>query len=140
MTLNWEGQKVTAKLRRAMVTGINRTMAAAVVHAKSNHDWENRTGTLEGSIDIVEFAQATPTGAQGTWGSRDVAYALIHELGGVIKPVKAKALSFEIDGEFVTVKQVTMPARPYLRPAGDAEYPKLAGRIRKAFDAAGSTP
>lgn len=114
-----------------MVAGTNETMAAAVVHAKRNHPWRNRTATLEGSIDIVRFAEASAKGVTGTWGSRDVAYALIHELGGVIKPVRAKALVFEIDGETIVTGQVTMPARPYLRPAADAVYPTLAGNIRK---------
>ena len=56
------------------------------------------------------------------------------ELGGVIKPKRAKALSFRLDdGTFAVVKQVTIPARPYLRPAADEEYPKLAERIRASY-------
>jgi len=131
MSLKWNGHVVTAHVKEAQRRGIDETMAAAVVHAKLNHDWQNRTGTLEGSIDVVEYARVTATGAAGVWGSRDAVYALIHELGGVVKPKNAKALAFEIDGEFVTVKQVTIPARPYLRPAGDAEYPSLVRRIER---------
>ena len=135
MTLKWEGDKVTAKLRQAQVKGVNETMAAAAVYAKQNHDWKNRTATLEGSIDVVDFAQPSGSGARGTWGSRDVVYARIQEEGGIIKPVSAQALHFVVDGEHVMVQQVTIPARPYLRPAADVEYPKLAARIKRHYEA-----
>ena len=46
-----------------------------------------------------------------------VPYARIHEFGGVIKPKNGKYLVFEINGQKVFAKSVTMPARPYLRPA-----------------------
>lgn len=47
-------------------------------------------------------------------------YAAIHEFGGLIRPVKAKALVFMgSDGKLVFTKVVYMPARPYLRPALD---------------------
>src|SRR3546814_11876305 len=106
-------------------------MAASVARAKRNHDWQNRTATLEGAIDIVDYAAPQErSGVKGTWGVRDVAYAFIHELGGTIKAKGAKALHFVVGGEHVVVKQVTIPARPYLRPAADAEYPKLAQRIK----------
>ena len=91
MTLKWNGQKVTASLRQAMVTGVNQTMSAAVIHAKVNHPWHNRTATLEGSIAIARYAEQGRAGERvsGQWGSRDVAYALIQELGGTIRPRKA---------------------------------------------------
>lgn len=135
MALKWYGDKVSAKLRAAQIAGVNATMAAASAHAKRRHAWNNRTGVLEGSIGIAEPAAQHGSGVRGVWGSKDVRYALIHELGGVIKAVRARALRFRAtDGSFVTVKQVTIPERPYLRPAADAEYPKLAARIRRAFE------
>jgi phage gpG-like protein len=134
-SLRWEGDALTAKMRAAQQLGVNATMAEAVIQAKSNHAWQNQTGVLEGSIKIAEFARPDGTGVAGTWGSTDVRYALIHELGGVIVPVRAQALKFKLpDGSFRIVKSVTIPARPYLRPAADAVYPKLTGNIRKAFE------
>ena len=110
MSLKWRGPQVLEKMKQAQVTGINATMAQAVEHAKRNHSWINRTGTLEGSIAIAEFAVRIARGARGLWGSKDVVYALIHELGGrFIKP------------------------RPYLRPAADATYGSLTGNIKRAF-------
>ena len=135
MAVKWYGKKVSAKMRRAQITGINQTMAAAVTRAKRNHDWKNHTGVLEGSYGLAEPAHETGKGVRGVWGSRDVRYALAQELGAVIKPVRARALQFRTEaGNFVTVKQVRIPARPALRPAADIEYPKLADRIRIAFE------
>ncbi|MFQ5775861.1 MAG: hypothetical protein ACE5GS_15165 [Kiloniellaceae bacterium] len=138
MTLKWEGKAVTARMRRAMIAGVNQTMAAAVNEAKRSHAWQNRTGTLEGSIDIHDFAAPTDRGrgVRGLWGSRDVRYALIHELGGVIRPKTARALFIpdRAGGVAAVVAQVTIPARPYLRPAADKHYPSLSRRIRAAFE------
>ncbi len=112
MTLKWQGAKVAAKMRRAVIHGVNGTMAACVVYAKGNHPWQNRTGILEGSIDVVEYAHAQGGVVRGLWGSRDVLYAIMQELG--------------------TSK---MGANPFLRPAADAIYPSLPGRIKRAYAA-----
>ena len=112
MSLDWKGPQVLKKAQQAQVDGINRTMAQSVEHAKRNHDWQNRTGTLEGSISIAEFGHRTQTGAEGLWGSRDVVYALTHELGDPSRGI---------------------PARPYLRPAADATYGNLAANIQSSF-------
>ena len=52
-------------------------------------------------------------GAGVAWGSNKI-YAAIHQFGGVIVPVKAKALVFRIGGKVIRCKRVVMPARPYL--------------------------
>lgn len=134
-SLKWYGKAVTEKMRKAQMTGVNQTMAACVVEAKNNHEWNNRTGVLEGAIDIAEYAAPEGDGVKGTWGARDVVYARIHELGGTIRPKTAKALAVPLpEGGIALVQSVTIPARPYLRPAADKEYPKLPDRIRKAFE------
>lgn len=133
-SLKWTGPAVTEKLRAAQIEGVNRTMAACVAHAKANHAWRNQTGVLEGGIDIVEYAAAEGDGVRGVWGVRDVRYALIHELGGVIRPIRAKALAVPLPGGGVAfVQSVKIPARPYLRPAADVHYPRLPDAIRKAY-------
>ena len=142
MPVKWYGKEVSKKLRAAQIKGVNATMAACVTGAKRKHDWNNRTGVLEGSIGIAEPAESKPTGGvRGVWGAKDARYALIHELGGIIKPVRAQALMFRAeDGSFVVVKQVKIPARPYLRPSADQEYPKLTSRIRRAFESSTAIP
>lgn len=136
-SLKWFGKAVTAEMEQAQIVGVNQTMAASAVEAKQSHTWQNRSGTLEGSIDIAEYARPETGGVRGTWGARDVVYARIHELGGVIKPKRAKALAIpdpKKAGGVILVKSVTIPRRPYLRPAADKEYPKLAARIKRAFE------
>jgi hypothetical protein len=134
-SLKWYGKAVSAKMAAAQVEGVNRTMAACVVQAKANHPWQNRTGLLEGAIDIAQFAAQHSSGVKGTWGVRDMAQARILEEGGTIRPVRAKALAIpQADGSVRFASSVTIPPHPYLRPAADVEYPKLAERIRKAFE------
>lgn len=117
MALNWLGKKLTGKMRRAQLEGVDATMAAAVIHAKNNHPWTNRTGILERSIGVIDHAKAGRSGVHGEWGSQEVVYALILELGGQA----GRALA------------TTIRAFPYLRPAADAQYPGLARRIGRAF-------
>ena len=110
MTVTWRGKQVSRNVAKATIKGVNKTMSEAVQHAKNNHDWQNRTGTLEGSIAINEPAAEQFNGeVRGVWGSQDVRYALVHELGS---------------------DKRNIPARPYLRPAADAQYPQLAEHIR----------
>lgn len=138
-SLVWEGKAVTERMRKAMIAGVNKTMADCAVHARRNHTWKNQTGALTGSIQIVSYAVQQGTYVVGQWGSVDLKYALIHELGGVIVPKKAKALAIpQSDGSVRFVKKVTIPARPYLRPAADATYPQLAANIRRAFEKGGA--
>ncbi len=137
-SLVWHGEALTRRMRQAQMRGVNATMGACVVTSKNSHAWQNRTGVLEGGIDIVDYAAPDELGVRGLWGVRDVRYALIHELGGVIKPRTAKALAIpQDDGGVRLVKSVTIPARPYLRPSADANYPTLGRRIRAAFDRGG---
>lgn len=134
-SLVWKGEAVTERIRAAQIAGVNRVMAQAVAEAKQNHAWQNRTGVLEGGINIVDYAAPDGSGVRGTWGVQDVVYARIHELGGTIVPRNGEALRFRLpDGTFAVVAKVTIPARPYLRPAGDAKYPNLPAAIRAAYD------
>ncbi len=135
MTVRWNGKKVQAKLRKAQIMGVDQTMAAAERHAVANHTWQNRTGILEGSINTVSRARPVGGGVSGLWGVQDNEYALIQELGGTIK-AKAGGRLFIQDkaGKITaTATSVTIPARLYLRPAADAEYPGLTRRIRRAY-------
>ena len=134
-SLKWYGKAVTEKMERAQIEGVNRTMAACVTRAKSSHPWQNRTGLLEGAIDIAAYASPHARGVKGTWGVRDMIQARILEEGGTIKPRRAKALAIpQADGSLRFASSVTIPPYPYLRPAADKEYGDLAERIRRAFE------
>lgn len=138
-SLKWYGKAVTEAMRAAQIAGVEKTMGACVVRAKNKHPWKNRSVTLEGAIDIAVYPAPYANGIRGTWGVRDMKQARILELGGTIVPKKGQYLKIpQADGSYRLVKSVTIPAYPYLRPAADLEYPKLAERIRKAFEKGGS--
>lgn len=88
-------------------------------HAKFNLDrWGLRkTGNL---INSVKFGKVKRTGRKSfiEVGSFGIIYNKIHEFGGIIVPKRKKMLHWiNEDGEDVFAKMVTIPARPYLRPA-----------------------
>ena len=77
------------------------------------HPLLNLGGGLYDSIESDSAEDAA------IWGS-SLVYARIHQLGGTIRPSRAQLLHFEIGGEHVFAREVTIPARPYLG-YGDAE-------------------
>ena len=108
MPFTWKGDEVEKKIQAATKKAIDETTAAAVIYAKQNHRWKNRTGTLEGSIRMRPAGMKSGR-MTGQWGSFTVKYAIYLELG---------------------VPSNNFSKMPYLRPAAAAEYPKLAGRIK----------
>lgn len=68
----------------------------------------------------------TPNGATV---STDREYAAIHQFGGIIRPKTAKALRFQSGGQWWTVKQVTMPARPMLPITPDGRLTDKAATL-----------
>jgi len=127
MSINWKGKALITATRRAQITGIDTTMLAAVLRAKQNHGpgahsqgrFETQTASLERSIRVTDPAKSILGGAKGTWGSADTGYALRIELGFQGKDSKGRV--------------VDAPAFPFLIPAAQTEYPKLASRIRRAM-------
>ena len=77
-----------------------------------------RTGALVNSINTSK-GKKSKTKAEAHTGT-NIIYARIHEIGGIIKPVAAKMLSWVNNaGERIFAGAVHIPARPYLRPAID---------------------
>lgn len=104
-------------LRDAAEAGARVVEAQAKINIESKFSKHSRGG-LAGSI-IVEVKEKA-TSAEAKIGPSSV-YGRIQELGGTIKPVRAKLLSW-IDpetGKRHVAKRVMLPARPYLRPALD---------------------
>lgn len=74
-----------------------------------------RGGDLRSGIDYDITRRGLNSKARVGVGG--VKYAAIHEFGGTIR-AKKDWLTFQTrDGEWHRVKQVTIPARPYIRPA-----------------------
>lgn len=65
----------------------------------------------------------------------NVKYAAIHQFGGTIKPKKGTHLKFKIAGQWVAVKSVTIPARPYLG-VDDEDKVRIARRIDRFLERA----
>ena len=82
-----------------------------------------RTGALKNSISS-DAKQESSNVFVGTLRS-GTPYGAIHEYGGIIKPKNGPYLKFQIKGKWKTVRQVVMPARPYLRPELELGVPKI---------------
>lgn len=101
-------------------------------------------GNLANSF-AVETAQKTETRVMVDVGPTAI-YGRIQELGGIIKPVTARMLSWiGDDGQRIFAKMVQIPARPYLRPAVDEHMTRIKWLItytlnRQIEKAAKQTP
>jgi phage gpG-like protein len=83
---------------------------------------------LGGSIKI-ELIQSGETSAEVHVGPT-VVYGPIQELGGTVKPLHAKMLSWVNEaGERIFANAVHLPARPYLRPAVDEHKSEIEDAI-----------
>lgn len=90
------GGEIVAKAARRNV------LARGLVRTRELHDSIGATAVNEKNVVI-----GTPLG----WRAR------IHEMGGVVSAKRAPFLMFPIGGAWKKVKQVSIPARPFLRPA-----------------------
>lgn len=129
-TFNRLGKAATgAAARRVVGAGakVIQDAARANVRAKLNR---NSRGRLEADI-TTEFT----SDSEATVGPRTVVYRFIHEFGGIITPKRARLLRFEVDGRVVFARRVTIPARPYMRPAYDAKKRAAQEAMRKQVEA-----
>lgn len=76
------------------------------------------TGEFRGAI------ATTPAGRSVFVGSSHPG-AAVQEFGAVIVPRRAKRLRFTVDGQTVFARAVTVPPRPWLRPAADQNRPRM---------------
>jgi phage gpG-like protein len=76
---------------------------------------DGTASTLQGKSPVLRGSLRVEATAEEVTIGTDRKYALIHQVGGVITAKAGGALRFKgSNGKWVTVKQVTMPARPYL--------------------------
>ena len=111
-------KKFPGDTRDALVKGVTRATYFAESQAKKSFGQSGhlkaRSGHLRRSIKTtVKEAYGKVIGEL----SSNVIYARIHEEGGVIKAKNVPYLRFKVGGSWVRVKEVTMPARPFLEPA-----------------------
>lgn len=90
-------------------------------------------GHLMGSIDYQVDGNSVVVGT-----NRE--YAHVHQFGATIKPVRGRFLRFFVEGRPVFVKQVTIPARPFLpeqalpQEWGTESLEAIAAVCRRAWD------
>ena len=106
--VDWKGDAVKRAVEKACKLAIDETTASCIEPAKDRV--RVKTRILQGSI---QFRPATVEKNRivGYWGSFDVNYALWQEI-----------ITFTHAGH-----------QPYLRPAAEIEYPKLAARVREHY-------
>lgn len=123
-------QAKTLEYRGKLETAVN--AGALIVENDAKERAPYLSGTLKRSIDheTVERSATRVAVSVGT----DLEYARIHEFGGVIKAKNAPYLKFQTaDGAWHSVKSVTMPPHPYLRPALDNNKGKVKLEIAAAL-------
>tara|TARA_B100000686_G_scaffold348019_1_gene438073 strand:+ start:19 stop:498 length:480 start_codon:yes stop_codon:yes gene_type:complete len=74
---------------------------------------ENGGQTLRDRNHLFQSLTHDYSADHAEWGT-NIIYAAIHQFGGIIKAKSANALQFFVGNRFATVKQVVMPARPFL--------------------------
>lgn len=89
-----------------------------------------QSGSLRRSIHTeVKVSGASGKAQIGT----DLIYAAIQEFGGTIAAKNAPYLTFQINGRWVRVPSVEIPARPYMRPAFDEKKSEAVNEIAAAL-------
>ncbi len=77
---DWKGDEVFEQVKVAAELGVDRTLAEAASQAKRDHRWVSRTGFLEATIGVVDFAHSDGLSVKGAFGAL-ANYALDVEIG-----------------------------------------------------------
>ena len=114
---NQAKENVHAKLN---TTGLATGTLARSIHIGSHTELANDFSGGEDE-EYSDIGSPKPRGFKASVRiGTNLVYAAIHEFGGVIYAKKAPALVFQTeDDEWHRVDSVTIPPRPYLRPAWD---------------------
>ena len=117
--------------RQSFIKGLKKAMLFAESKAKKSFGDEGKPGVKTGYLrrTIRSGVKVTSDNAIGFLSANTV-YAAIHEFGGIIRPRHADYLKFQIGGQWRKVRQVTMPDRPYLRPAIEDNINKIEDIIK----------
>ena len=115
-----------AKYREFLLKGVKKAILFAEGEAKKSFNKPGnlhvRSGYLRRSIigtveDRYKYLVASL--------SSNVVYAAIHEYGGKIKAKNSAYLKFTVEGRWVTLKEVYIRPRPFLRPAVEKNLDKI---------------
>lgn len=84
------------------------------------------TGTLRRSLSI-EVVKSSAMSCELAWGT-NVVYAAIHEFGGIIRQTNAFGRGIQAN--------ITIPARPYMRPAWLGSQDSMLNVLKQSITAA----
>ena len=116
-------------LQKAAMAGGEVIRNNAKLNIRSTFSAKSKGGAgLAGSM-VVTLTKSSDKSAEVDVGPTKI-YGRIQELGGIIKPVFAKMLSWiGDDGVRIFARQVRIPPRPYLRPAVDNHKEDIADAV-----------
>ncbi|OGO12733.1 MAG: hypothetical protein A2Y53_04880 [Chloroflexi bacterium RBG_16_47_49] len=118
-------------LKKAAMAGGEVIRNHAKLNIRSTFSAKSKGGAgLAGSM-VVELVKSSDKSAEVDVGPTKI-YGRIQELGGIIKPVFAKMLSWiGDDGKRIFAHQVRIPPRPYLRPAVDSNMDTIRQAVEE---------
>lgn len=105
--------------------------------AKAKASWTDRTGNTRNSIHGGADRNTSGATLYLAHGSKVGGYleegtGIYGPKGRPIRPVKAKALAFKVDGQWVITKEVKgMKARPIIKPTAQKNIPKLIKALER---------
>ena len=115
-------QKLHPRFKKGFYKGLKKGMMYAEGQAKKSF---GKAGNLKVRSGHLRRSIKSGASANKGWIGSDTIYSAIHEFGGTIKPKGSGYLKFKIGNQFVSVKEVVIPARPYLRPSIAENYNKI---------------
>lgn len=142
------------KIRGTAIKGLGRisanVMPASILAMKATAEWvrgyvvkyklsgqvlHNRNGGLSGAIQSdAKIRAGSVIGRVGSGlKGRMLAYARIHELGGIIRAKDAPYLIFKTASGWVKTKEVKMPKRSYLQSSVREKKREIVNRYGKLF-------
>lgn len=69
-TLKWNGKKIQRMVTRAAVRAVDETMGATVDEIRQRHPWQDHSGELTRSIEVLQPARREGSRVEGLFGSR----------------------------------------------------------------------
>ena len=123
--LDKAAKDIGSGLRPAVIAG------AQLVRNSASEKAPYKTGNLRSSIHIEPRSSGKDEAVVEVGTSEE--YARIQEYGGTINAKNKPYLVFQTeDGSWHSVKSVTIPPHPYLRPAFDENKAKVKSEIERA--------
>lgn len=122
-------------LNQALQDTLRQTLDTGLDQARGNLENgvgpTSRSGFLAASLG--SDLSASGDGYLATLYS-DASYAPVQEFGAFIQARQAAYLKFQVQGQWVQVKSVTIPARPFLSPGFTDTLPQMEGFLAQALD------